>query len=94
MHTDLLFIVAEVGAAFTGFATLVAVISHLSGRPPVQVRLHFRLLQNELISSLFARNGPPRRAQKFPEESSFLPLEQGSVHPPGGLSACARGRAG
>lgn len=53
MHTDLLFIVAEVGAAFAGFATLVAVISDHSGRPPEQVRLHFRMLQNALIGSLF-----------------------------------------
>lgn len=54
MHTDLLFIVAEVGAAFAGFATLVAVISDRSGRPLVQVRLNFRLLENALIGSLFA----------------------------------------
>jgi hypothetical protein len=54
LHTDLLFIVAEIGAAFAGFATLVAVISNRSERPAEQVRLHFRLLQNALTGSLLA----------------------------------------
>jgi peptidoglycan/LPS O-acetylase OafA/YrhL len=54
VHTDLLFIVAEIGAAFAGFATLVAVISDRSGRSEEQVRLHLRMLQNALIGSLLA----------------------------------------
>ena len=54
MHTDLLFIIAEIGAAFAGFATLIAVISDRSGRRAEQVRLHFAMLQNALIGSLLA----------------------------------------
>jgi hypothetical protein len=54
VHIDLLFIVAEIGAAFAGFATLVAVVSDRLGRPPAQLRLYFRLLQNALIASLFS----------------------------------------
>jgi len=54
LHDDLLFIIAEIGAAFAGFATLVAVISGRSGRPAEQVRLHIRMLQNALIGSLLA----------------------------------------
>ena len=50
----MLFIVAEIGAAFAGFATLVAVISDRSGRPAEEVWLHFRLLQNALTGSLLA----------------------------------------
>ena len=52
MQTELLFLVAEIGAAFAGFATLVAVVSDRSGRSPDQVRFRFRLLQNALVSSL------------------------------------------
>jgi hypothetical protein len=51
LHDDLLFIIAEIGAALAGFATLVAVISGRSGRPSEQVRLHIRMLQNALIGS-------------------------------------------
>ena len=54
MHDDLLFIIAEIGAALAGFSTLVAVVSGRSGRPAEQVRLHIRMLQNALIGSLLA----------------------------------------
>jgi peptidoglycan/LPS O-acetylase OafA/YrhL len=50
----LLFIIAEIGAAFAGFSSLVAGVSRRSGDTPERVRLIFKSLQNALIASLLA----------------------------------------
>ena len=53
MHTDFLFIVAEIAAAFAGFTTLVAAISRRQDDTPEQGQLAFGTLQNALVLSLF-----------------------------------------
>ena len=54
MHADFLFIVAEIAAAFAGFASLVAALSKRGNRSPEQERLDFLTLQNVLLLSLLA----------------------------------------
>ena len=54
MHADFLFIIAEIGAAFAGFASLVAAISRRGDRSADQERLDFGTLQNVLLLSLQA----------------------------------------
>ena len=54
MHADLLFIIAEIAAAFAGFASLVAAISRRSSPGPQQDRLDFGTLQNVLLLSLLS----------------------------------------
>jgi hypothetical protein len=52
VHEDFLFIVAEIAAAFAGFASLVAAISRRADRTLVEQRLDFGTLQNVLMLSL------------------------------------------
>ena len=52
MHSDLLFIIAEIGAAFAGFSSLVAAISRRSDDGPERVQLIFKSLHNALMASL------------------------------------------
>ena len=52
MHTEFLFIVAEVAVAFAGFAGLVFAISARRDQEPEQTRLQFELLLNVLSASL------------------------------------------
>lgn len=54
MHSDFLFIIAEIAAAFAGFASLVAAISRREDRSSDQERLDFLTLQNVLLLSLLA----------------------------------------
>jgi hypothetical protein len=52
VHTEFLFIVAEVPVAFAGFAGLVFAISGRRDQEPEQTRLQFELLRNVLGTSL------------------------------------------
>jgi hypothetical protein len=52
VHTDFLFIVAEIAAAFAGFASLAAAIATRQEQTLDQARLDFRTLQNVLVLSL------------------------------------------
>ena len=52
MHSDFLFIVAEIAAAFAGFASLAAVISQRRESGDPRSTLDFRTLQNVLMLSL------------------------------------------
>ena len=52
MYSDLLFIIAEIAAAFAGFASLVAAISRREGNSYEQEILDFYTLRNVLLLSL------------------------------------------
>ena len=54
MHSDFLFIVAEIAAAFVGFSSLVAVISSRTDRTPEREEFDFYTLRNVLLLSLMA----------------------------------------
>ena len=54
VHTEFLFIVAEVAVAFAGFAGLVVAISGMRDQEPEKARLQFELLRNVLGTSLLA----------------------------------------
>ena len=54
MHDDLLFVMAEIAAAFAGFSSLVAAISRRGDDTPEQVEFDFRTLRNVLLLSLQA----------------------------------------
>lgn len=51
---DLLFVMAEIAAAFAGFASLVAAISRRGDDSPQRIEFDFRTLRNVLLLSLQA----------------------------------------
>ena len=52
MHADTLFIIAEIAAAFAGFASLVAAIANRNSRTREEEDLNFSTLKNVLVISL------------------------------------------
>ena len=54
MHDDLLFVMAEIAAAFAGFSSLVAAISRRGNESADQIEFDFRTLRNVLLLSLQA----------------------------------------
>ena len=52
MHEDTLFIIAEIAAAFAGFASLVAAIANRNSRSTEEEDLNFSTLKNVLVISL------------------------------------------
>lgn len=54
MHDDLLFVMAEIAAAFAGFSSLVAAISRRGNDSADQLEFDFRTLRNVLLLSLQA----------------------------------------
>ena len=51
MHTDFLFAVAEVGATYAGFSTLVAVVAYRMGGGPIPARIYYMLLHSLMVVS-------------------------------------------
>jgi len=49
MHTDFLFAVAEVGATYAGFSTLVAVVAYRMGGSPIPARIYYMLLLSLMV---------------------------------------------
>ena len=54
MHADLLFVMAEIAAAFAGFSSLVAAIARRDSNDRDQLEFDFRTLRNVLLLSLQA----------------------------------------